>query len=140
VTQRSLSIAVIGGGIGGLAAALALCRAGFAIKVYEQARGLAEVGAGVQLSPNGARVLDRLGLTPAIERVAVAAETFEFRRWDDGKLISATPLGEHIRRTFHVGFYQIHRADLLALLGEALPADSVEVGRRCVDLDDRAGE
>jgi salicylate hydroxylase len=134
MAQRSSSVAIIGGGIGGLTAALTLSRAGFAVKVFEQARGLAEVGAGIQLSPNGARILDRLGLTPAIERVAVAADSFEFRRWDDGKLISTTPLGQSIRSKFGFGYYQIHRADLLSALGDAAPRDCVEVGRRCIDL------
>jgi salicylate hydroxylase len=118
VIRRSPSAAIIGGGIGGLAAALALRRVGLAVKVYEQARGLTEVGAGVQLSPNGTRILARLGLTPAIERVAVAADSFEFRRWDDGRLVSDTPLGDAIRTRFGVGYYQIHRA---GSIGSAQP-------------------
>lgn len=80
------------------------------------------------------RVLDRLGLTPSIESVAVAAESFEFRRWEDARLVSMTPLGLSIRQKFGFGYYQIHRADLQSLLSKALPSDCLEVGRRCVDL------
>src|SRR6201996_6928534 len=134
MTRGSRTVAIIGGGIGGLTAALALRRAGFAVKVYEQVSDLAEVGAGLQLSPNGVCVLDRLGLTPMIESVAVAAESFEFRRWDDARLVSMTPLGLSIRQKFGFGYYQIHRADLQSLLLKALPSDCLEVGRRCVDL------
>ena len=134
MAQGPCTVAIIGGGIGGLTAALALRRAGFVVKVYEQARDLAEVGAGIQLGPNGARILDRLGLTPAIECTAVAAELFEFRRWDDACLVSVTPLGLSIRQKFGFGHYQIHRADLRSLLLKALPSDCLEAGRRCVDL------
>jgi salicylate hydroxylase len=134
MTRGPLTVAIVGGGIGGLTAALALRRAGFVVKVYEQARDLAEVGAGLQLSPNGVRVLDRLGLLPMIESVAVAAESFEFRRWDDARLISMTQLGLSVRQKFGFGYYQIHRADLQSLLLKALPSDCLEVGRRCVDL------
>ncbi len=134
MTQGPRTVAIVGGGIGGLAAALALRRAGFAVKVYEQARDLAEVGAGLQLSPNAVRVLDRLGLTPMIERVAVAAETFEFCRWDDARLVSMTQLGLPIRQKFGFGYYQVHRADLQSVFLKALPSDCLEVGRRCVDL------
>jgi salicylate hydroxylase len=136
MTQGRRTVAIVGGGIGGLTAALALRQAGFAVKVYEQARDLAEVGAGLQLSPNAVRVLDRLGLTPMIESVAVAAESFEFRRWNDARLVSMTPLGLSIRQKFGFGYYQIHRADLQSLLLKALPSDCLEVGRRCVDLNE----
>jgi salicylate hydroxylase len=134
MTQGARTVAIIGGGIGGLTAALTLRRAGFAVKVYEQARDHGGVGAGIQLSPNAIRVLDRLGLGPAIERVAVAPKSFEFRRWQDGRLISVTPLGPSIREKFGFGYYQIHRADLQSLLLGALPSDCLEIGRHCVDL------
>jgi salicylate hydroxylase len=134
MARWSTRVAIIGGGVGGIAAALTLARAGFDVKVYEQSRGLAEVGAGIQIAPNASRILDRLGLTSAVERVAVAADVFEFRRWGDGRLVSATPLGESIRKTFGFGYYQVHRADLLKVLFEASPSECVEVGRRCVDL------
>ena len=134
MTRRSPSAAIIGGGVGGIAAALTLARVGYEVKVYEQSGNLAEVGAGIQIAPNASRILDRLDLTPALERVAVVADLFEFRRWADGRLVSATPLGDPIQRKFGFGYYQVHRADLLKLLFEALPGGCVEVGRRCIDL------
>ncbi len=95
-----LSVAVVGGGIGGLTAALALLRGGFDVRVYEQATVISEVGAGIQLAPNCTRVLARLGLLPALARIAVRPTVFEFRRWDDDRLLSSTPLGDAIEDRF----------------------------------------
>jgi salicylate hydroxylase len=129
---RTLSVAIVGGGIGGLAAALALLRAGLDPTVYEQAPALGEVGAGIQLAPNCTRILRRLGLLPAIERVAVRPVAFEFRRWDDGRVLSRTPLGDAVEATFGAPYYHVHRADLIEVLAAALPPDRLHVGRRCV--------
>jgi salicylate hydroxylase len=137
---RATSVAVVGGGIGGLAAALALLRAGFDARVYEQSRAVSEVGAGIQLAPNCTRVLRGLGVLPAVERVAFAPATFEFRRWDDGRLLSRTPLGDGIAATYGAPYLHAHRGDLLAVLADAVTADRIEIGRRCVGVsDDGAG-
>jgi salicylate hydroxylase len=131
------SAVVVGGGIGGLTAAVALSAAGFDVRVFEQAGTVAEVGAGIQLAPNCTRILDGLGLLPALDRVAVRPETFEFRRWDDGRLLSRTTLGEEIERAYGAPYFHVHRADLVRILTEALPADRVEKGRRCVGVRHR---
>jgi 2-polyprenyl-6-methoxyphenol hydroxylase-like FAD-dependent oxidoreductase len=68
LSRAELSVAVAGGGIGGLAAALALLHAGFDVQVFEQAAALGEIGAGIQISPNASRLLHRLGLAEALER------------------------------------------------------------------------
>lgn len=128
------SAAVVGGGIGGLATALALLQAGWDVRVYEQAAARAEVGAGIQLAPNCTRILRGLGVLPAVEREAVRPTTFEFRRWDDGALLSATPLGDPVERSYGAPYLHAHRADLVAALAARVPADRVDVGRRCVDV------
>ncbi|WP_250556312.1 FAD-dependent monooxygenase [Pseudonocardia lacus] len=135
----SLSVVVVGGGIGGLTAALALSRAGHDVRVVEQAAGATEVGAGIQLAPNATRVLRELGVLEAIERVAVRPEAFEFRRWDDGRLLSSTPLGASIERTYGAPYLHVHRADLVRVLADALPAGRVETGRRCAGVAQRPG-
>jgi salicylate hydroxylase len=133
------SAAVVGGGIGGLAAAIALLQAGWDVRLYEQAATRSEVGAGIQLAPNCTRILRRLGVLPAVERVAVRPTTFEFRRWDDGRLLSSTPLGDAVERSYGAPYLHAHRADLTAVLAAAVPADWVEVGRRCVGVEHRGG-
>jgi salicylate hydroxylase len=129
------SVAVVGGGIGGLTAAVALLRAGLDVRVYEQARTLPAVGAGIQLAPNCTRILSRLGLLPAVERVAVRPTAFEFRRWDDGRVLSRTSLGDAVETAYGAPYLHAHRGDLVALLADAVPADRVEVGRRCVGVE-----
>jgi salicylate hydroxylase len=122
----ALRAAVVGGGLGGLAAALALGRAGIDIQVYEQAQQLAEVGAGVSLAPNGLRMLERLGVGEEIERLGARYASTELRL-PDGQAVA------HERYQFtmpgqNVG---IHRADLLALLAGQLPPGTVRTGHRC---------
>jgi salicylate hydroxylase len=133
----SRSVAVVGGGIGGLTAALALLRAGLDVRVYEQATALSTAGAGIQLAPNCSRILGRLGLLDEVERVGVRPTAFEFRRWDDGRLLSQTPLGDSVERAYGAPYHHAHRADLMAVLADAVPADRVEVGRRCVGVAQR---
>jgi salicylate hydroxylase len=131
---RSTTVAVVGGGIGGLSAALALLRAGFDARVYEQSHGVTEVGAGIQLAPNCTRILRHLGVLDAIERVAFAPDALDFRRWDDGRLLSVTPLGAGIAATFGAPYLHAHRRDLVAVLAAAVGADRIETGRRCIGL------
>jgi salicylate hydroxylase len=128
------SIAVVGGGIGGLTAAAALRQAGFDVRVYEQSGQVCEVGAGIQLGPNCTRVLADLDLLPAVARVGVRPDTFEFRRWDDGRVLSSTPLGDELERAYGAPYYHVHRGQLVEQLAAAVPADRLEFGRRCVGV------
>ncbi|MEV0719224.1 FAD-dependent monooxygenase [Asanoa sp. NPDC050611] len=135
----TMKAAVVGGGIGGLVTAVALRQAGVDVRVFEQASAVGTAGAGIQLAPNATRVLDALGLLPAIRRVAVEPTEFDFRRWDDGRVLSTTPLAGAIADTYGAPYLHVHRGDLIAILAEALP---VEVGARCVDVvpGDRGAE
>src|SRR5713101_4934980 len=87
MTGGQLRIAVIGGGIGGLTAALALRRAGFAVDVYEQAPELTEVGGGINMAPNATRVLRGLGLAAGLGREGVRPLGTHQRRWQDGRTL-----------------------------------------------------
>ena len=109
------------------------------MRVYEQAGLRSEVGAGIQLAPNCTRILRGLDVLPEVERVAVRPTTFEFRRWDNGQLLSTTPLGDDIERSYAAPYLHAHRADLVAVLANAVPADRVEVGRRCVGVANSGG-
>ena len=93
---RRTSIAIVGGGIGGLPVAASLLRAGFDVQVYEQASALGEVGAGINIGPNASRVLHRLGIAEALGRTCVKPVTFDQRRWDDGRILLRSPLGEAV--------------------------------------------
>ena len=104
------SVAVVGGGIGGLAAALSLHRAGFDVHVYEQAGSVSEVGAGIQVSPNATRVLHGLGLGDDLAAMAVRALALHQRRWDDGRTLLRTPLADAVVDAFGFVWYQMHRA------------------------------
>src|SRR5215510_2178828 len=85
-------VAVVGAGIGGLSAAIALIRRGFDVTVYEQAAQLGEIGAGIQLSPNAMRVLIGLGLDQAFEAIAFEPNRHVVRNWKSGALVSATQM------------------------------------------------
>jgi salicylate hydroxylase len=124
----ALRAVVVGGGIGGMAAAVALARAGIDVQVYEQARELTEVGAGVSLAPNGLRMLDRLGVGEGIQRLGERHVSTQLRL-ADGQPARHEP-HQFAQPGRNVG---IHRADLLALLAEQLPPGTVRTGHRCTD-------
>ncbi len=128
-------IAVVGGGIGGLAAAAFLRRAGLAATIYEQASALGEVGAGLVVAPNAARLLRRLPSEFGLERAGVVLETgWEFRRWADGSVLFAQQLGKACARRYGEHTWTMHRADLLAVLRSAIPDEGVKLGRRCTGV------
>jgi len=91
---ENVSVGIVGGGIGGLTAALSLLHRGFDVHVYEQAPMLIEVGAGVQVSPNASRVLHGLGLAAELARAGVKPLAWHQRRWDDGRTLLRSPLAE----------------------------------------------
>jgi salicylate hydroxylase len=128
-------IAIIGGGIGGLAAAAFLGRAGLESTVYEQADELGEVGAGLVVAPNAARLLRRLSvMTDFLERGVRLDVGWEFRRWQNGTVLSAEDLASSCERLYGEHTYTAHRADLLDVIRLAVPEESVRLGRRCVEL------
>ena len=129
--------AVIGGGIGGLGAALSLLHAGLNVHVYEQAHALREVGAGIQVSPNASRVLHGLGLADELAKLGVRPGAHHQRRWDDGRTLLKTPLGDTVIKAFGFPHYQSHRADVLAMLINAFPAERLHIGYRLVNFVDR---
>lgn len=129
-------IAILGGGIGGLATAAFLNRAGLAATVYEQAAGIAAVGAGIVVAPNLARQLRRLGVLETLRAQAVRLDVgWEFRSWEDGRILSSENLADSCERLYGEHTYTVHRADLLAAIGAQLPADRIRLGHKVVGLD-----
>ena len=133
---KDASVAIIGGGIGGLAAACVMLRAGFDVHVYEQARALGEVGAGINIGPNASRILHRLGLAETLGETGVKPVTFDQRRWDDGRFLVRSPLGETVEQKFGAPYYTFHRADLHGALADAVPAERVHLAHHFTRLGD----
>lgn len=131
MSHRQLRIAIVGAGIAGLTLSAALRRHGMCSQVVEQAPLLTEVGAGVQLAPNAARVLHRLGLADHLASVAVRPAALEMRRWDDGRVLRRTELGDHCVDVYGVPYYAVHRADLHRGLFELVRPGHIHLGLRC---------
>lgn len=129
--EQTLRIAVIGAGIGGLTAAMALRRAGMQVAVYEQAPVLREVGAGMHLAPNGTRLLHRFGLAGQLREVAVRPETLQVRLWNSGTVVARQPMGAAWESQFGAPHYTLHRADLHRILADQVPAQDIHLGKRC---------
>ena len=117
-SELLLPILVAGGGIGGISAALALAAQGHRVHVFEQARELGEIGAGVQLGPNAFAALEALGVGDAARALAVYTERMELRDAIDGSVVCAVPFGPAFRERFGNPYAVIHRADLHATLVE----------------------
>src|SRR3954462_7410052 len=125
-----------GAGLGGLNAAIALRQRGFDVTVYEQSDVLGEIGAGIQLSPNAMRVLIALGLDREFEAVAFEPHRHVVRNWKTGSIVSATQMRGVFRPQYGAGYFGAHRADLHAVLQNALPAECIRLNARCVGVED----
>src|SRR4051794_5034260 len=137
--MSELRVAIVGGGIGGLVLALALRERGIGFEVYEQADELREIGAAVALSANGTRELRRLGLVDQVEAVSVIPSALVIRRWDTGEIIADHPIGRDgtYEATFGAPYYGVHRVALLQALADRLAGDGLNLGRRCVAVEER---
>ena len=130
-------IVIVGGGIGGLTAALSLLKRGFDVEVHEQAPELKEVGAGIQVSSNGTRVLYALGLEDDLKRVQVLPSRRVIRHWSTGETWNWFDLGATTTQRYGTPHVMLHRGDLHGLLAAAVRAakpDAVKLGRRCVSV------
>src|SRR5947209_19696968 len=120
-----MKVAIIGAGVGGLAAAIALTRRDIDCTVYEQANRLEATGASLQLGPNALRLMDELGLLERLRGIAVRPEAVDFVRWNDGSPLLHTPLGAAMEAHFGAPQLDFFRPDLHRLLLSALPGDLV---------------
>jgi salicylate hydroxylase len=125
-------IIVAGGGIGGLTAAIAFRHVGFEVTVYEQAPELKEIGAGIQIASNASVVLRKLGLEEAIRAVGVMPLSYDYRDLQTGRMLYQAPLGMEAAARYGAPMYNIHRADLVQILADALPPGIVVFGKKVV--------
>ncbi len=130
-------IAVVGAGIGGLATASALTRAGFDCVVFERADGPPRTGGGIQVPPNAVRALHEIGLGDAWEPVAAVPSARVLRRWADGCELGRTPLGTVVRQRYGLPYWAMRRADLWRELRDAVP--NIHFGRECAAVLRSAG-
>ena len=111
---------IAGGGIGGMAAALSLLRKGFDVDIYEQAQEYREVGAGIQISPNGNRAADYLGVFSALQAMSCDAAGKEIRLWNSGRTWKLFDLGDEALERYGYPYLTVYRPDLLQVLTDAV--------------------
>jgi salicylate hydroxylase len=133
---RAPRIAIIGGGIGGLAAALALERRGGDVVLAEQSAALSEIGAGLNLTPNAVKALRALGVGPEVDAIGSGSEWLAMRSWKSGRIISRTRRGG-FQEKFGAPNLTAHRADLLEILAGALKTTDIRLGARCIGVETR---
>jgi salicylate hydroxylase len=136
---RSLSVAIIGAGLGGLAAACALRQHGIDAVVYERAPQLGEVGAGIQLGPNAVKVLRALGIEPGLRPLAAEPVNYVSLAWDDARLRYREPMKGPFEAQFGAPYLMVHRADLHRLLCERLSAANVRLNAHCTRVSSAEG-
>ncbi len=133
---RAPRIVIVGGGIGGLTAALALEKRGAEVVVCEQSPALSEIGAGLNLTPNAVKALRALGVEAQLNTIGYGSEFLNIRSWDSGRYISRARRGDY-REKFGAGNLTVHRADLIGVLAGALKTTEIRVGARCVGVATR---
>jgi salicylate hydroxylase/6-hydroxynicotinate 3-monooxygenase len=133
---KPLSIAIVGAGIGGLAAAASLRAFGMDAQVYEQAERFARIGAGIQMMPNSMQVLRRIGVEGRLRQVSFAPYSHLNRVWDTGEITRELPMPESL---YGAPYLCMHRAALHEALLSALPQDIIHLGCRLVGLDQTSG-
>ncbi|MGZ8198881.1 MAG: FAD-dependent monooxygenase [Burkholderiales bacterium] len=130
--QSNLSIAIVGAGMGGLAVAGTLRRAGFVnVEVYEQAGRFARIGAGIQMMPNSMKVLRGIGVEERLRRVAFAPYSHLNRVWNTGEITNELPMPEGL---YGAPYLCMHRGDLHDALASVVPLESIHLDRKLVSL------
>lgn len=129
MASHSLSIAIVGAGIGGLTAAETLRRVGHEVRIYEQARAFTRVGAGIQQGPNAVKVLRRLGLEAKLRALAFQPDAHLNRVYDTGEIKWARPLGAEVEAKYDAPYLYMHRGDLHAALADMVP-DAIVIRNR----------
>jgi salicylate hydroxylase len=131
-------IAIVGAGLGGLSAAIALRRQGFEVQVYEQAAELAEFGAGITISPNSVKVFHALDLGDKLHKIGTEPHGLTWRDWGSDTIHSILPYVDFETR-YGAKFYVVHRSDLHRLLSEAVPQEIISLSKRCTVIEEKNG-
>jgi 6-hydroxynicotinate 3-monooxygenase len=135
---KPLSIAIVGAGMGGLAAAAALRRVGIDVTVYEQASQFARIGAGIQIGCNAMKVLRKLGLEVRLRAQSFYPRSWNNRDWKTGDVKFDMIFGESAEQKFGAPYLLAHRGDLHAALASAVPGECVRLNHKLTGLDEVA--
>src|SRR3954471_24347789 len=133
---RPLSMAIVGAGMGGLAAAAALRRVGVNVTVYEQASQFVRLGAGIQIGCNAMKVLRGLGLEQRLRSQSFYPRSWNNRHWKTGEVKFDMIFGESAEQKFGAPYLLAHRGDLHAALASAVPDQHVRLNQKLVGLDE----
>jgi salicylate hydroxylase len=128
-------VVIIGGGIGGLTAAVAMCQRNIEIEIYEQSAQIGEIGAGVTLSPNAIKAYRALGLEAPIAAIGFESDHQLVRNWDNGNIISKVSRKGVYQREFGAPYLSVHRADLVDVLRRQLPDQIFRLGTQCIEVE-----
>src|SRR6202047_331929 len=137
MSGRKLSIAIVGAGIGGMAAAATLRQIGIDVRVYEQAPRFARIGAGIQMMPNSMKVLRRIGVEEKVLAASFKPYSHLNRKWDTGEVMRELPMPESL---FGAPYLCMHRADLHNALAAVVPEGIIHLDKKLVGLEQRAGQ
>ena len=132
--KHATRIAVIGAGLGGATVASLLQRAGFDVRVYEQARSFERIGAGIHVSANVMKVLRHLGAEERLSRIGIHPDTFTSRTWDTGEILFELPLGKSGERDYGAGYITVHRHDLHAAILDTVQPGTIAFGKRLTEV------
>jgi 6-hydroxynicotinate 3-monooxygenase len=133
-------IAIVGAGLGGIAAALLLRQEGFESTLYEQAPAFSRLGAGIHVGPNVMKIMRRLGLEQRMEAMGSHPDFWHSRNWNDGALLSEIPLGDYARKTYGAAYLTVHRGDFHQLMVDAVPSGGIQYDKRLTAIDDSGQE
>jgi salicylate hydroxylase len=133
--NRPPRVAIVGGGIGGLTAALAMHRRGIDVTVHERASAIGEIGAGITLSPNSIKAYRALGIEDQIAAIGFESDFQTVRAWDTGNEISRVDRKGTYQKAYGAPYYSMHRADLVDVLARNLPDGIVTLNARCVGAE-----
>ena len=133
VSERS--IAIVGAGMGGLAAAATLRSIGMKVHVYEQAARFERIGAGIQMMPNSMKVLRQIGIEDMLIKSSFSPYSHLNREWNTGKVLRELPMPEEL---FGAPYLCMHRADLTSALSSAVPSDVIHFNKKLIGLDENS--